>query len=68
MGLKFLKDRPHGIVFGHPQIAFEQGGVHFGFDGEPVEVEQSRSDKMKAAWVKRRGATNDVEGERPAVQ
>jgi hypothetical protein len=66
MGLKFSKDKPHGIVFGHPEIAFEQDGVHFGFDGEPVE--RSRSDKMKAAWVKRRGATDDVEGERPAVQ
>jgi hypothetical protein len=65
MGLKFDKKQPHGTVIGHPDIAYEQNGVHFGFDGEPVD--SSRSDKMKAAWAKRKGAQNDVEGERPAM-
>lgn len=29
--------RPYGIVVGDPKLAFEQDGLHFGFDHKPIE-------------------------------
>ena len=58
MGLVFDKTRPHGIVYNHPEIAHVQDGVEFGFDGLPVKdaPDPSRSEKMKAAWARRKNA------------
>lgn len=71
MGLKFDKTKEHGIVYGHPGIAYEQDGHQFGFDGElyseGADVVNTRSERMKASWAKRKGQTDGMESNRPAV-
>ncbi|HXN95972.1 MAG TPA: hypothetical protein VN879_15820 [Candidatus Acidoferrales bacterium] len=63
MGLD--KTRHHGIVYNHPDIAFVQDGIDYGFDGLPVGEpdlslegfkDKTRSEAMKAAWAKRKNA------------
>lgn len=64
MGLIFDKTRPHGIVYNHPEIAYVQDGIDYGFDGEPVRTDLSlegskdktRSEKMKESWARRKNA------------
>lgn len=44
---KFDKNRPFGIVYGVPGIAFEQDGVHYSGSETPVE-EWSSPEKIAA--------------------
>lgn len=46
------KNRPYGLVYGSPGIAFEQDGVHFSGNEKPVEqwttAEQIEAEKVLA--------------------
>lgn len=70
MGLEklpaFNKELPFGVIYGDPNLAYEQGGVHYKIDGTPVEnwasqeqlsnetlLRNKRVAKEKAAAVRR---------------
>jgi hypothetical protein len=47
--MRFDPTRPHGLVYGQPGVAFEQGGVFFRPDGKPVESPHGRVVEMPPA-------------------
>ena len=62
----FNPKRPHGIVYNHPTIAYEQDGKCYGLDGQEVvetaEPKRSQSEIMKASWAKRKHASAPLAG------
>lgn len=43
---KFDKHRPHGVVYGHTAIAFEQDGKQFRPDGTLYEEAKNQADLL----------------------
>ena len=63
---KFDPSKPHAMVYGHPEALYEQNGVLYGGDNNPVEDNEGRLDSAPKASKKAAApATKDKQGDDP---
>lgn len=49
MAKKFDPSKPHGTVYGHPAAKFEQNGVVYKGDGEPLDPKAAEQAELEMA-------------------